>query len=144
MRPFGAGRQNRCAVPPPLWQALTVPNMIRTNSYILVVLLLLCAGVAGVEIALNLQEETISASTDLAWAFFYVVLVSVWVQRDSRGKDFEKPFDFGLFLYLFLPFLLFYYLVRTRGFEGVITYLGFLFVYWLPWLSGWVAYAYFT
>tara|TARA_R110001599_G_C12250064_1_gene659484 strand:+ start:2785 stop:3114 length:330 start_codon:yes stop_codon:yes gene_type:complete len=109
-----------------------------------VILLLLCAAVAGVEIALNLKEETVSASTDLAWALFFVILVSLWVQRDSQGKDFDKPFDFGLFLYLFLPFLLFYYLVRTRGFEGVVTYLGFLSIYWLPWLLGWVAYAYFS
>ena len=81
--------------------------MFRANASILVAPMLLCAGVAGIEITLNLGQETISATTDLAWAFFFVILVSIWVQRDSDGKDFERPFDFGLFLYLFLPILLF-------------------------------------
>ena len=112
--------------------------------YFLIVLLIICAGVSTVEVILNMRGEDLSEATSSAWTFIYVILVALWVQRDSLNEKFERPFDFGLFLYLFLPVLLPYYLVRTRGVEGIFTFLGFVLVYFLPFILGLVTYAYFT
>ena len=118
--------------------------MKHVSLYIIIVLFLLCFAVAFVEVTLNLKEQEISGSTELAWTFIFVVLVGMWVQRDSAGKKFDKPFDFGFFLYLFLPILLPYYLVRTRGVEGLVTFLGFAAIYYLPFFAGLVAYVYYA
>lgn len=118
--------------------------MKNASIYIILSLLFLCLGVSIVEVSLNLKGKELSDSAATVWAIVFIVLVAMWVQDDSRGKDFDKPFDFGLFLYLFLPFLLPYYLIKTRGFEGVVTFFGFAAIYWLPFFSGLIAYVYFS
>lgn len=112
--------------------------------YIIGTLIILCFGVSFVEISLNLRQEELSKRADYAWSFFFIVLVSFWVQKDSKSADFDKPFDFGFFLYLFLPILLPYYLLRTRGIEGIVTFLGFVAIHYIPFISGLLAYVYFT
>ncbi|MEP5765898.1 MAG: hypothetical protein ABJ308_14980 [Halieaceae bacterium] len=96
-----------------------------------------------VEFQMNLEGEELSGMTWSLWGFLYVILVGTWVLYDSKSGNFERPFDFGLFLYLFLPFLLVYYLVKTRGHEGVVTYMGFIAIYLLPEFVGLISYAYF-
>lgn len=91
---------------------------------------------------MNVDGKEISESTWGIWAFVYIILVGSWVLRDTRASEVEKPFDFGLFLYLLLPVALLYYLVSSRGGEGVITYIGFAALYFMPEFFGLVAYAY--
>jgi len=110
---------------------------------IIVALLLMSVGMSFVEFQMNLEGEELSEKTWGLWAFLNVILVGTWVLYDRKSSDFERPFDFGLFLYLFLPFLLLYYLVRTRGHEGLVTYIGFIAIYLLPEFMGLVSYAYF-
>ena len=112
-------------------------------ALIIITLLLMTIGMSYVEFQMNLEGEELSGRTWSLWAFINVILVGTWVLYDSRSSDFEKPFDFGLFLYLFLPFLLVYYLVRSRGHEGLVTYIGFISIYLLPEFIGLISYAYF-
>ncbi len=117
--------------------------MKRIPTLIILTLLLIAAGMSYVEFHLNLSGEELSGRTWTLWTFLYVVLVGTWVLHDKRSGDFDKPYDFGFFLYLFLPFILFYYLISTRGHEGVVTYIGFFAIYWLPEFAGLISYAYF-
>lgn len=110
---------------------------------IVVALLLMAAAMSFIEFQMNLEGEELSETIWGLWGFLYIVLVGTWVLYDGKSGDFDKPFDFGLFLYLFLPLLLPYYLVRTRGHEGIVTYLGFMAIYLLPEFSGLVSYAYY-
>ena len=113
-------------------------------AYIIATLLLLSFGISIIEIALNLKEQEVSGSAQASWSIVFTILVAMWVQKDSRNNDFDQPFDFGLFLYLFLPLLLPYYLYCTRGVEGFVTFMGFIAIYCLPFFSGLVAYIYFA
>ncbi|TGD70674.1 hypothetical protein E4634_20880 [Mangrovimicrobium sediminis] len=115
----------------------SIPNLIVAT------LLLIAFGMSFFEFRMNLEGETLSEGIWGSWSFLYVVLVGTWVLYDKKSGNFDRPFDFGLFLYLFLPVLLLYYLIRSRGHEGVVTYMGFFSIYWLPEFFGLVAYAYY-
>ena len=67
-----------------------------------------------------------------------------WAYYDAGRKDFKKPFDFGFFIYVFWQVAFPWYLIKTRGIEGVVLYLGFIALWLFPWLSGLVTYVYFT
>ncbi|MFT6103354.1 MAG: hypothetical protein ACJA2B_001805 [Candidatus Endobugula sp.] len=113
-------------------------------KHIIVTLLLLSCGISFVEIALNLKGQEVSSSAQASWGITFAILMAVWVKHDARNNDFGQPFSFGLFLYLFLPFLLPYYLYNTRGLEGLVTFVGFSTLYCLPFFSGLMAYIYFA
>jgi len=44
----------------------------------------------------------------------------------------------------YFPLALPYYLVRTRGIEGIVYFIGFAALYFAPFLFGLVAYVYWT
>jgi len=48
---------------------------------------------------------------------------------DSRGRGLSWVFDMGLFLYVAWPFILPYYVVKTRGTKGLLVILSFVAVY---------------
>lgn len=75
---------------------------------------------------------------------FYHTHYILWVYCDAGRSDFEKPFDFGFLVYIFWPVALPWYLVSTRGVEGVLIFLGFIALWIGPWLMGLVAYVYFS
>lgn len=117
--------------------------MKNVPTLIIVTLLVMTIAMSYIEFLMNVDGDTLSQNIWGLWGFLNVVLVGTWVLYDNKSGNFEKPFDFGFFLYLFLPVLLLYYLIRTRGHEGVVTYLGFIAVYIAPEFLGLFAYAYY-
>ncbi|WP_370280694.1 hypothetical protein [Pontibacterium sp.] len=113
----------------------------RYNLFI-VVLLVLSLGMAVTEVAFNLHSETISESTQVIWAIIFLFSTIMWAYYDADRKDFDKPFDFGLLVYVFWPIALPWYLLKTRGLEGVLIFLGFLFLFVGPWLAGYLTQIY--
>lgn len=97
-----------------------------------------------VEFLSNLKGNELSLLAQSSWAFVFFFLTFLWVYYDADRDDFEKPFDFGFFIYLFWPFVLPWYFITTRGSEGVLILLGLIFLWQSPWLAGLVAYVYFT
>ncbi|MFT4520793.1 MAG: hypothetical protein ACI9JM_003201 [Halioglobus sp.] len=118
--------------------------MKKTSRPIILTLLVLSALMTYAEVTLNIKQQAVSNSTHIIWAFFYLVLVGTWLIRDNKSGNFEKAFDFSFYLYLFLPALLPYYLFRTRGMEGLVTYLGFVAIYWIPYSLGLLTAVYFS
>ena len=78
------------------------------------------------------------------WKCVFFLLAALWIQRDAKENRSDVPFDFGFLVYIFLPFALPYYLVRSRGGEGFVTALGFFGLYFLPYILGMFTYVYFT
>jgi len=101
-----------------------------------------CMGV--IEVLLNLQEKEVSDYTQSMWGLVFVILSILWAYYDADRSDFEKPFDFGFLIYVFWPVAFPWYLVKTRGVEGLLLFFGFISLWLSPWLSGLVAYVYFT
>ena len=91
---------------------------------------------------MNRQGEVVSDATQTLWAFIFIVLSIMWAIEDSKATHFEKPFDFDFLMYIFWPIAFPYYLVSTRGIEGVTQFLGFLLIWCGPWLAGLIAYVY--
>jgi len=118
--------------------------MPKTTNLTIIALLILSTSLAIVEVLLNLREEETSPSTQAAWGAIFFFLTIFWAYYDAEREDFEKPFDFGFFIYVFWYIAFPWYLVKTRGVEGVLLFVGFVAIWLAPWLSGLVAYAYYT
>jgi hypothetical protein len=116
--------------------------MEKLPRYILLLLFTLSIAYSAVQAALNARLEVVSDTSDLAWAFVFSLLVAVWATKEPRQAEFSAPFEFGAFLYFAWPVVLPYYLTKTRGLEGIVLFLGFLALYFMPFLSGLVAYVY--
>jgi hypothetical protein len=59
----------------------------------------------------------------------FLWVVGWWMLGDSRRRGVEWVFDMGLFLYIAWPFVMPYYLLKTRGAKGLFVILGFVGVY---------------
>lgn len=119
-------------------------NMNRLHTIIVFALFFLSLVYSCAQVVLNMQEEVVSDSTDVLWTFIFAILIAVWAKKEPKQKEFDAPFDFGSFLYFAWPVVLPYYLVKTRGSEGLVVFLGFVGLYLMPFLSGLVAYVYLT
>ena len=118
--------------------------MKKVSSFSILILLILSALLCIVEVMLNIQEKELSASTRVTWDAIFIILTIFWAYYDAERKDFDRPFDFGLFIYVFWPVAFPWYLIKTRGIEGALLFVGFIAIWLAPWLSGLVAYVYFT
>ena len=118
--------------------------MERLHIKIVLVLLVMCAIYSYLQIALNLQQLEVSATTETAWNFIFALLVALWALKEPKQREFDAPFEFGAFLYFVWPLTLPYYLVKTRGIEGVILFLGFVAIYAIPFTCGLIAYSYYS
>jgi hypothetical protein len=65
----------------------------------------------------------------LLYPFAFLWAVGWWLRSDSRKRGVAWVFDMGLFLYVAWPFVLPYYLFKTRGAGAVLTILAFAGVY---------------
>jgi len=97
-----------------------------------------------VEVLLNLQEKDISESTATIWHAVFVICTVLWAKYDAQENRVSRPFDFDFLVYVFWPVAFPWYLLKTRGVEGLLLLFGFMWVLLIPWLSGLVAYVYFT
>lgn len=105
-------------------------------------LILLAIGMGIVEVILNSRGEFVSDSTQYLWGIIFCIVTIIWVMADSETNNFDKPFDFGFLMYVFWPIALPYYLISTRGIEGIVLFIGFICIWLGPWLAGLVAYLY--
>lgn len=74
--------------------------------------------------------------------FFWII--GWWLQRDSREHGFSWVYDLGLFLYIAWPFILLYYLFKTRGWKGFIPILAVAGIYLGTYLIGLALYLWFN
>jgi len=96
------------------------------------------------EVILNLAGTDVSNSITLFWDGVFVICTVLWVKYDAKERGFIRPFDFDFLVYVLWPVAFPWYLIKTRGLEGLVLLFGFLWVLLIPWLSGLIAYVYYT
>jgi len=118
--------------------------MHRIKTYIILTLIILAVLNSFVEIVANLKEEVVSEQSSFLWSMIFLILIAMWAQRDAIDSKKQYPFEYGYLIYILWPILLPYHLISTRGADGAIQFLGLVMLYLLPFLSGLIAYVYFT
>ena len=111
-------------------------------KYILVAIFVLSAALTGYKVYLELNEIDVGAQLIQAWNFCFAVLVAMWAMEDSKRFGISRHMGFGLLALLFWPLVLLYHLPKTRGLEGVVSYVGFWGLYTAPFFLGLTAYSY--
>ncbi|WP_250464765.1 hypothetical protein [Microbulbifer litoralis] len=70
------------------------------------------------------------------WTVVFFLLFWHWIYYESDSQEFDRPYNFGLsintFWFIYVP----WYFISTRGGKGVLTMLGFLLLFWLPFIVG--------
>ncbi len=103
-------------------------------------MLFLSAIYSTLQVYLNVQQIEVSASTATLWMFVFAMLIAFWANKEPKQKEFEGTFEFPALVYFVWPIVMPYYLVKTRGLEGLVVYMGFIAIYFSPDIMGWVAY----
>ena len=78
-------------------------------------------------------------TAELLWTFEFRLILAWWVSTDRRIRGFEVPFEFDAFVFFIWPFLVPYYLYRTRGGRGLAIVAGIYFMYLTPYVAAQIA-----
>lgn len=62
-------------------------------------------------------------------ALGFVWIVGWWMRRDSQRRGIAWVYDMGMFLYILWPFIMPYYLLKSRGVRGLLVIFGFAVAY---------------
>ena len=62
-------------------------------------------------------------------ALGFLWIVGWWLRRDSKVRSVSGVYDLGMFLYILWPFIMPYYLLKSRGARGLLAVLGFAIAY---------------
>lgn len=111
-------------------------------KYILATMLVLSAALAGYEVYLEFNEIEVGARLVQAWNICFSVLIAMWVMEDSKRFGISRHMGFGLLALLFWPLVLLYHLPKTRGLDGMVSYIGFCGLFTAPFFLGLTAYSY--
>ncbi|HUE71860.1 MAG TPA: hypothetical protein VMP01_13325 [Pirellulaceae bacterium] len=65
-----------------------------------------------------------------------VIFALLWITEDARRRRCTPCFDFGLLMWYLFPLTLLGYLVWTRGWWGLVVFVGVLAVIYVPWMLG--------
>lgn len=93
---------------------------------LLYIYLILTATAQGVYFA-SAAEEPVGFS--LIYPIGYLWIVGWWLREDSRKRGITWLYDMGLFLYIAWPFIMPYYLLKTRRTRGLLVMLVFMATY---------------
>jgi hypothetical protein len=91
---------------------------------------------------LGISDIPVSDGLGAAWLIGFALLVAFWAREDAAVKKVHRTLDFSFYFLLVWPLALPYYLIKTRGVEGVVYFLGFAVLYFAPFVVGMLAYAY--
>lgn len=89
------------------------------------VTLILCL----IQIILGIFEIKIRSSAVSIRALVSVFLIWNWVYFDAGHQQFHRPFSFGMFIQLYWWALIPWYLVKTRGWKGLLWLLSIVFLF---------------
>ena len=81
-----------------------------------------------------LLGATPSATFEVLVAFLWSLLLPLWVVRDARNRGVVTCYDFGMFVYMFLPLSVPCYCLWSRGWRGVATVGKVLAAWFVPYL----------
>ena len=91
-----------------------------------------------------LHGGSLSDRNGILWVAAFAMLVALWTKNDALLRNERKPFEYSYFLFLFWPIMLPYHLIRSRGTEGLLMFLGFLAMHEMPGAVAMTIWAYFA
>lgn len=98
-------------------------SKIGSPTALLYIFTVLTQLVTGIYLASE-QEEPPTFS--LLYTIGFLWIIGWWLLTDSRERGVGWVYDMGLFLYIAWPFIMLYYLLKTRGAQGLFVILSFL------------------
>jgi len=75
----------------------------------------------------------------LLWGFEFGFILALWVGVDRQIRGFNVPFEFDGFVFFIWPFLVPYYLYRTRGGRGILIVTSIYVLYLTPYVVAQIA-----
>jgi hypothetical protein len=97
-----------------------MPRFLTRLTLPAVTVFIIGAFVATVEgLCVGLRVES-PPSVDLLSRLTLFCALAWWIHQDSRKRQFPWPYDMGFFLYIAWPFILPYYLFKTRGIKALL------------------------
>jgi hypothetical protein len=78
----------------------------------------------------------------LLYALSFLWVMGWWLLKDSKLRGVSWVLDMGLFLYIAWPIVMPYYLIKTRGWRGLLAILVFAVVYVAASMAGVALYAF--
>jgi len=101
-------------------------SKLLSPAVLLYAYLILMQGAYGVYVAAAFEPPpafTLTHSAGFLW------IVGWWLLTDSRKRGVGWVYDIGLFLSIAWPFIMPYYLIKTRGAKGLLVILVFVGTY---------------
>ena len=78
-------------------------------------------------------------TSELLWGFEFGFILALWVSVDRQIRGFNVPFEFDGFVFFIWPFLVPYYLYRTRGGRGILIVTSIYVLYLTPYVVAQIA-----
>jgi len=63
----------------------------------------------------------------------------LWMMMDARARHRTPCYDFGFLVAVFFPVSLVWYVLWTRGWKGLLTLVGLIGLWFVPWLTAMAA-----
>jgi hypothetical protein len=73
--------------------------------------------------------------TRTLWNILFSLILTWWIYADRHVRRFRVPYEFETFAFFAWPFVVPYYLYRTRGWRGLLWGLGIGGLYLVPYLA---------
>lgn len=118
-------------------------NQKKIQPWIVVGLLLMSILFSAAAAYVVLKGGEFPPRTGILWVIIFALLVALWAKNDAEIRNEQKPFEYSYFIFLFWPVALPYHLIKSRGIEGLVLFLGFLAIHELPYVIAVFAWAYF-
>jgi hypothetical protein len=108
-------------------------NRMKSTGIFLIPLIALAAiYTVGLSIAMKTRRFDLPEKSKGFYALFFSLFIIWWVGIDRRRRGLSVPFDFDFLVYLTWPFMIPYYLFRTRGRMGIFYALVLFGLYIAP------------
>jgi hypothetical protein len=108
-------------------------SQLSTPAALLCILLVISQIVTALYVSRDLElppEFILLVRLGLVWG------IGWWLQKDNHRHQIKWVYDMGLFLYIAWPFIMPYYLFKTRGIKALLTILAFAGIYLGAYLIG--------
>jgi len=117
-----------------LWQ-------ITSPTALLCIYLFITQTIAGFYLSRGVE---LPATYTFLYPLALIWIIGWWLEKDSQRHGVAWVLDMGLFLAIAWPFIMPYYLFKTRGVRALLAIIAFVAIYLLAFVIGVALYALFT
>lgn len=83
-------------------------------------------------IILALHGVPVANATGKLWSLAFQLMLASWVRVDRQPRGFRAPYEFDAFVLFAWPFVVPYYLYKTRGGRGLLSAIGIYALFLAP------------